>query len=104
MPLNTIILVIEGENMIIHVGKYLSFHCSVRYLMRGIHVAETCKFLWIMFPRVEEEEERRVHKSMMSEISVKVSNVSLYVRVTKLSIYDLRFSEKWLSRILSSGT
>jgi hypothetical protein len=74
--------------MIIQAGKYFSFHCSVRYLMRGIYVAETWKFLRVMFPRdeeeeEEEEEERTVHKSMISEISVKVSNVSLYVRVTK---------------------
>jgi hypothetical protein len=56
MPLNTIILVIKGANLVIEAAKYLSFHCSARYVMRGIYVAETWKFLRVMFPRDEEEE------------------------------------------------
>jgi hypothetical protein len=68
MPLNTIIFITKGENMVVQAGKYLSFHCSVRYLMRGIYVAVTWKFLRVMFPR-DEKEERRVCKSMISEIA-----------------------------------
>jgi hypothetical protein len=48
---------------------------------------KTWKFLRVMFPRDEEakEEERGVCKGMISEIRVKVSNVSLYVHVIKVA-------------------